>query len=214
MSKSKPNNKYYIPGIISMIFLPIAFYFFAKREMQKLLVWAIPIHWADTAFMNKKDAIFSNFNWQFPPKRNYLDIVFSGNQKDDNIKLEFAQIRIKEILKTRDTVNGIHFLFTDSANYGTFVETLDRLQIEGAKTYMPLENNLWFYHIQPATTVKPKEFHYLLIDDVIYVEPEVSRWNKTIESVKQVWQVSWQLIVLYCCLVFSIIALRLYNNRI
>lgn len=73
-------------------------------------------------------------------------LVFSGNKKDNKIKLVFARIKIRDILFTNDTVNGVHFQFSDSSQYWTFVKSIDILRAEGAKTYMPLGKDLWFYH--------------------------------------------------------------------
>jgi hypothetical protein len=147
MDKPKRKKIYYIPGIISLTLLTMAFFFFAKREIRQSNIWAIPIVWADTTFMNKQDIVFSKFKGNFPPKRNYTDIVITGSG-DDEIKQAYFQMKIREILKVNDTLSGLHFIFEDNATYGSFVQTVDILRIEGAKTYMPLENNLWFYHFQ------------------------------------------------------------------
>ena len=201
------NHKgYYIPGIISLTLLPIVFYFFTKREIRQSTIWAIPIIWADKAVMKKHDIVFSSFDGHYPPKRDYTEIVFTGNQLNDKIKLEFAQIRVREILKAGDTRKGLHFLFTDSSNYGIFIETVDKLRFEGAETYMPLENNLWFYHFQRNI------YDCLLCNDVIHVEPKISWWTKNKENVSKIWRTSWQLIVLYCCFVILVFALRRQTN--
>jgi hypothetical protein len=60
-------------------------------------------------------------------KRTYLTITFNESLTENNIKLAYAQIRIREILSNNDSINGIHFHFTEQAEYGTFVKLLDIL---------------------------------------------------------------------------------------
>jgi len=96
MEPPKHRKRYYIPGIISLTLLPAAFYFFVKKEIRQSTTWTISIAWADTAYMSKHNIAFSKYNGSFPAKRNYTDIVFTGDQQYDKTKLAFAQIRIKE----------------------------------------------------------------------------------------------------------------------
>jgi hypothetical protein len=211
MREPRRKKIYYIPGIISLIILPTAFLYFAEIEIRRSNIRTIPIVWADTAFLNKEDDAFGSFNGHFPPTRNYTDIVITGKQLDDETKLAFAQIRIREILKAGDTVNGLHFLFDDNAKYRSFVAAVDNLRFEGAKTYMPLDNHLWFYHFSPNPNVKLLEYDCLLCDDVVQIKQEISWWTKRKAIIVKGWNSSWKIIVLYCCFVW-IIALSRQKN--
>ncbi|WP_121357773.1 hypothetical protein [Flavisolibacter nicotianae] len=211
MDRPKRKRNYYIPGIISLLILPIAFCFYAKREIRQSTVWAMPLIWFDTTRLNKLAKLDTNLVEKFPPKRNFLTIAFTGNPSDDRTKLAYSEIRIKEILNGGDTLNGIHFLFGDSSSYGTMVGAFDNLQASGAKRYVAGEKDIWFWHV-PPDTVKPLEYECLLCNDVIYVEPEISWWTKTKESVSHIWKTSWQLILLYCSFVVSVVVLRRKAN--
>ncbi len=171
----------------------------------------LPIVLADTALNSKQGPMFSDFHRRSLPKRSYLDIVFTGEKHDDKIKLEFAQLRIREILITGDTLNGLHFFFGNSSSYGTFVETIDKLRLEGAETYMPVDNNLWFFHLQPEKVVNT-EYGCFLCDDVIVVKPRVHWWMLAKEKCIKIWLAAWQIIVLYVCFIISILALRRQKN--
>ncbi len=203
--------KYYIPGIISLTILPIAFYFYVKREIRLSTVWVMPLIWLDTAHLNRLAKLDTNFKEKFPPERNYIDIGFTGNQDNDRTKLAFSQIRIKEILKSSDTSNGIHFLFGNSSTYGTVVGALDNLRAVGAEGYLMGEKDMWFWHV-PRDTIKPVQYQYLLCDDLVYVEPEVTWWTKTRENIHCIWTTSWQLILLYTSFVLSVVVLRRKSN--
>jgi len=214
MDKPKRKKKYYIPGIISLLLLPWTFIYFAQRKIRQSTTWAIPIYWADTAILKKFEFGFEKYAGQFPPKRNYTVISYSGNSLEDKIRLSYAQIRIREILKGEDTLNGIHFIFGESANYGTFVETVDILRLEGAKTYMPMENNLWFYCFKKDTITRSSSFNCLLIDDEVSFIPKASWWIELKTYVMHIWQTSWQIVLLFFCFAASVFVQMLPSRNV
>lgn len=91
MDRKKRKKIYYIPGIISLTILPFLFIHFADKELKANSIAVIPIVLTDTNLPKKFPEVFKDYKETFPPKRNYTDIVLTGNLKDDGIKLEFAQ---------------------------------------------------------------------------------------------------------------------------
>lgn len=83
---------------------------------------------------------------ELPPKRNYLDIKLTGDDSEDKIKLKFAQLQIRQILREKDSLAGIHFMFGKNAKYWTFIKAIDVCKIEKAPTYIPHNNNLWLFY--------------------------------------------------------------------
>ncbi|WP_143011323.1 hypothetical protein [Chitinophaga filiformis] len=77
--------------------------------------------------------------------RNYQEIHFTGEKKTDDIKLAFARIRINEIIKQRDTLQGIHFSFGDSSKFTNLIQTLDILYQERAERYIIDNGEIWFF---------------------------------------------------------------------
>lgn len=77
--------------------------------------------------------------------RNYHEIHFTGNSDTDTIKLEYARIRIREIIQQADSINGIHFTFGDSTSINIFIHTLDILYQERAQRYIIDKGDVWFY---------------------------------------------------------------------
>jgi hypothetical protein len=102
----------------------------------------LPLFWLDSSLIKRQPSLMG-----LPKlKRTYLTITFNESVTENNIKLAYAQLRIREILSTDDSINGIHFQFTDRAEHGTFVKLLDILILERAKYYVPNENDLWFFY--------------------------------------------------------------------
>jgi hypothetical protein len=169
-----------------MILLSFVFYFFAIKQIR----WSPPLgsitqYFPGTAFLSRREI----FKDQYPPKRNYTDIVFTGIAKDDKIKLQFARIRIREILLLADTVNGLNFLFTENCRYETFISTLDMLRVEEAKYYLPVVNHIWFFHEPPII-----ETDSLKITPIgcgfVPVEHRISWGTKVWRNVVHVWRSS------------------------
>src|SRR5688572_20842892 len=142
---------YYIPGIFSLIIVPVLFYYYGSHYIKTLHQGTIDLFWFDPELTKKYPEVFSG---QYPEKRNYIDIQLTGEEQRDKVKLDFAQVRIREILAHNDSINGLHFNFSSESEYWSFVKALDILGAEGAKTYMPYENDLWFYHTPPDTTIQ------------------------------------------------------------
>ena len=211
MDRVKREKIYYIPGIISLTILPFLFIHFADRELKEKSVGVIPLVLADTNLPKKFPQAFKDYKGTFPPKRNYIDITFTGNETDDRIKLDFAQIKVREILSANDPANGLHFHFGDNSRYWTFVKAIDILKTAGAKTYMPLDNDLWFYHFPPDTTV----INWICgttYSDVVYEKPKVSWWTKAVTWTSGILKSSWQIILGFIAFLFSIHILRRQKN--
>jgi hypothetical protein len=140
----KHKKKYYTPGLISSAILSVVFYMVIMSATKPSGVRCIRVFFPDTAYLRRQNAS-TGIKEEIPPKRNYTDIMFTGTLETDKIKLAFAQVRIREIIKTNDTLNGVHFLFSDSANYGTFVVVINMLNNENAKRWLPVDNHLWYF---------------------------------------------------------------------
>jgi hypothetical protein len=211
MDRTKQRKIYYIPGIISSTILPIAFIILASREIKERTLSGLPIVLADTNLPKRFPEIFKNFKNNFPPKRNYLDINLTGDNQNDKIKLDFAQIRVREILLQNDTANGLRFKFGNSSQYWTFVNAIDILRFEKAKTYMPLDNDLWFYHFTPDTTLV-NWICGTTYSDIVYVKPKVSFWTKATKWTNDTWKSSREIVSAFMVFLFLFIMFKRQKN--
>ncbi len=208
MGKPRLKKIYYIPGIISSIILPSLFISFSHKEIKAKSLGVIPLFWTDANLPKKFPETFKG---EFPPKRHYTDIFFTGNKKTDKINLDFAQIKIREILSANDSLNGVHFQFGDSSQYWTFVKSIDILRTEGAKTYMPLDKDLWFYYLPPDTTIV-NWICGTTYSDVVYERPKITWWTKATYWTNKAWKSSWQIILSFVGFLLSTFIIRLQKN--
>lgn len=202
---------YHIPGIITLIILPIVFIYYSSNEIKSRKNTVLQIVLADTTLLKKYSDFFKSFRGSFPPKRNYRNIDLSGNIEIDKIKLDYSQLQVREILSQKDSVNGVHFNFKDSSHYGSFIKSLSILKIEGAKTYMLVDNDLWFYHFQPDTTISLMPYSCLLCDDVITIQPKVPWFTKANQWIKHILRNAWEIITVSFLFALSVLILKRHN---
>jgi biopolymer transport protein ExbD len=212
MDRIKRRKNYYTPGIISLTILPFVLMYFANKEIKARTVGVIPIFLANTSLAKKYPEWFTKFRGHFPPERNYVDIDFTGNIQNDKTNLDFAQLRIRKTLLQNDSTNGVHFIFSNNSQYGTFVKAIDILRFEGAKSYMSLDYDLWFYHFPIDTSTKQSDIKCFLCNDVVIIEPKKSWWTTATEETKQIWHSSWQIILGFSAFLLSILILRQMKN--
>jgi hypothetical protein len=136
---------YYIPGIISLILL-VPLSWIKLRQLQKgrdLRVMEITTSFKPTAML--RDTMYTQYYNTFPPTRDYLTFELTGDLSTDEIKLDSAQLRIREIEDTNDQTHGINFHFGDTAKYSALVRALDILTTEDINGfYLLYGRNLWY----------------------------------------------------------------------
>ena len=211
MDRPKRKRSYYIPGFISLLILPIAFHFSVQRQIRQSTTWAMRISWLDTARLKSFRKPDENLVVHVLPERNFTEIEFTGEQNADKIKLAFSKLRIKEILDRKDTLNALHFLFGNNSTYGMVVGAFDNLQALDVEKYVLGDKDIWFWNVPPDPAM-PIENSYLLCDNILHVEPEISWWTNAKENAGLIWIHAHQLILLYIGFITSIIILQRRNT--
>jgi hypothetical protein len=146
----KTKKIYYIPGLISLIGLPVlcCIYFFQNYKQDRVLT----VTFASKYDQKKTEAYPHVFDTTFlsqpPSRRKYIDITLNGNKFDDEAKINFFRVRAREIVRNRDTDNGAHLIFGDGSKYGSFVKILNYFRIDSIPNYAPFENHLWVLYTQ------------------------------------------------------------------
>ena len=128
---------YYPAGIISLALLPLLclWHFNAEKAFeQRGLV--------DVALFAKADTMPSRWSLSLsiPFYRKYLSIAFSGNDKNDSLKLTFAKMAINELVEAKDTLNGVHISLNDKTKYWAFVKTVELGYAKEIHSYMDQNN--------------------------------------------------------------------------
>lgn len=158
MIRPKRRKIFYVPGMISLLIVPFMFIEYANQELTCKPLYSLRINIADKSWLRKYPQLLTEFKGSIPPKRNYVDIIFDGDNTDNRIKLNFAQVRIREIIAENDSINGVRFHFTNSSEWWTFVESLNILHKEQAERFVPLDDDIWFFNIPANKEARVRDY--------------------------------------------------------
>lgn len=81
---------------------------------------------------------------KFLNSKKFTVVNLTGDSVSDKAKLEIAQINVKKIISTKDSIKGIKFHYEKKAEYWSYIRVLEIMQIEKAKTYLVYKNDIWF----------------------------------------------------------------------
>lgn len=173
-------KRFYIPGMISLIFFPILCVYYItistiKTEERAITVIMNPLEGSDVIMTNYASLI---------PERNFRQIILNGMSYEDKMNLGYAEHAIRRMINDRDTINGINFTFNKNVSYGILVSALNVCLKENAKQYVLKGNDIWvFYNLEndnfPSKSIRSTERNYSLENDVFYMESkEDALYNK------------------------------------
>ncbi len=172
---------YYPTGIISLIFLPLLCIWWLDKNQAFKKYAVIDIAWWSPSLHENNPEFYPK---ESHPNKIYTDINLTGDDKDDKTRLDYAQLQIRELVKSLDTATGVHFHFSDKSKYWTLIRALDICKTEKAKVYIPYENDIWVLNQKPDNPNEEKQKNFvidlILMDDVIVVKSD-----KQIEAEKK-----------------------------
>jgi hypothetical protein len=154
----KRRKIYYVPGMISLIFLPLicCLYLnkFHKKE-ERSIELSMPARY-DPKLDHKNKIVFDTTCLSWPENRRNYTIIDIDNSAKNQKNLKLFNDRVLQIIKTNDTVNAIHLLFGKESTYGQFIEALNICNKDTFPCYIVLDDNLWFLHKNYSQQIKNK----------------------------------------------------------
>lgn len=146
MKIAKKHRKlFYVPGMISLVVLPLLCMYNLVTNKSLLEYRSVDVSVSSFITNKKPDQTSQYDGLGYVPKRNYLTYNFNG--KNDEQKLSEANQTMLQLMKAKDTVNGVKFNFNRKATYDTFVRLIDQLAISSVPNYVIFENSFYVYVI-------------------------------------------------------------------
>jgi hypothetical protein len=136
---------YYVPGFVSLLILPLIFICYSNDRIKRLEPYALKILWFDSSVFK----LWERMGYETPTRHNG-SINLTG-APTEQVKHQYFQVAVREILCTKDTVNGIKVHFTDSSTYGVLIGVLDILKVERSIHYLPLNDDVYFLYMTPKS---------------------------------------------------------------
>ncbi len=213
----KHRKIYYVPGMISLIFLPILCVWYLNKNY-KPEERCLEVYFA-SKYIPHNSEIHHRFDTtvlsEQKNKRNYSEFIITG-ENSDKTKLSSIEKEVVHIVKENDTINGIHIVFGDNAKYESYINTLDILYKDSIWTrFIPFENNIWFLHFNNSIkekniwsnkTKKDKEYkkQYLINEELEYANRTfIEKYNYLLKF--------WPFFIIF--ILFSIISIRYITNN-
>lgn len=129
----KRKKIFYVPGMISLIFIPlVCFYHFYKTDAFKVyygIELSVPVG-------NEFE------EYKVLSLRKYKVFNFDGSHSEKK-KLNEMKLYLRKLRIEKDTVNGIKIHFGSKSYYQTFITSLDILVEENAPTWITNENDIY-----------------------------------------------------------------------
>ncbi|MGA9212374.1 hypothetical protein [Kaistella sp.] len=126
--KTSLTKKYYVPGLISAILIPLVFWYYGNRKLNEpipnVMDLGIPAKYNPNDPMSQRTTLESFRNWD------YKKIIVKPNEAKKNSKYYVSEL--KKLQQENKKETGIEFILNDNNSYGNFASILNDFHI--AKT--------------------------------------------------------------------------------
>ena len=226
----KRHKIYYVPGMISLIFLPILCVWYLNEHKNVLRNREIIVcnkyipKIKNEKFYRFDTSLLSSPNF----RRRYIELKINKSTNLLNT-LKLIEDNTKKIVKSNDTINGIHIILDDSVSYQAFISILDifpkyskfitTTEVNKAfrehkdlysPQYLIFQNHFWFYNLKyPKLENEVWECNLkcINVDYKPTFKQEIIEW---IENQKILFKL-WPFFLVF--IAFSIISIRYIKNK-
>lgn len=193
-------RKYYVPGMISLIFLPLVFIFFAFNKLNVSKQYTQEINLLPLKDSCRVNEIFPYFI------RNFKNEYIITNDKLVNQKLlKKASVELNELVKTNNEKEGILFKVPDDTHMQEYINLYDWLYENDVKRYLFLNNYLFCI---PITLNEEKLGGFT---NCVLYDHNIIQYSNTKEVelfVNDYWKHGRELMLLYLLFLLSIITIN------
>lgn len=154
----KRRKIYYVPGMISLIFLPILCVWYLNEH--KNVERCFEVSYAQEYNKEAENHRFDTSMLSLPEyKRQYIEVFISNSNVKNKSAFAIVQRKLNQILKNKDKHSGIHIIFSDNSKYESYIKAIDIIENSFKKhsafhTYCPYTNNIWVLYIKSNNQVK------------------------------------------------------------
>ena len=139
---------YYTPGLISLIGIPLLLVYYGSKQLSELKKTVFEVYWYNKSYWDTTNKIQSYISYNVPNRR-ILELEISGKIDEDEIKLKFGELYIKEIIAKKDTVHAVNFHLGNEWKYSMLVRILDMCTIHEVDFFAPSNNGVLMYYEYP-----------------------------------------------------------------
>lgn len=185
MSFKKHRKIFYVPGMISLVVLPLLCFWFIFSngflKEYKSFDYGIDEEYSKKIIKEKPKLIL----------RNNSTYVFNSSIEKEQNKLNSFQLAIRKLHQSNDSINGIKVHFGKHMNYEVFIRVLDIQAIEKTNTYYQIDDDLYVLGNVKEKNTKvsdiefPKCGYYDANKDFFAEQKTKANWLLLIKHLKQ-----------------------------
>ncbi|MBE8728021.1 hypothetical protein [Flavobacterium hungaricum] len=117
--RTKRRRIFYVPGMISLVLIPLfCLYHFYKVD-------AFKVYGSINISMPYEKDYFAKY--KFASLREYKVFDFNENESKTKEQLKNVRLYLQNLIKARDTINGVKLHYGPKMHYETFIKTIDIL---------------------------------------------------------------------------------------
>lgn len=172
--KTKLSKKYYVPGIISAILIPLVFWYCASRYVDKTVYTVVDLGLPVKSDPNR-DKEFPEYTFETYRDWNYKKIIVQPNSALKNQKYYISELKKLQQVNQRET--GIEFVIGEKNTYQDFIVLIDAMILAKQDFYgvdMDKTGHFFAVHI-----VKDKNFFDRGID-VVYGNDNIFNYKENV----------------------------------
>jgi hypothetical protein len=188
--KYQPHQKItYSAGLISLVLLPVlCLYWLYKFEISKIKHGVDIVFWS----LDAKKTVPEDYWLESVIKKKNTIINLTGNDRTDNISLQYAQVLLSKWKVDKDDSQVLNFHFGNNAKYWTFVEAINVCKAVKLNSYIPYQNNMyafWNFHPKPVPefSLPPCATFISFSDDIVQTKESIDLIILSQKFIKDYW---------------------------
>ena len=134
MINKRRKKIFYVPGMISLIFIPLLCLVYFYRTDSFTVYGSLNLVFSDDE---------SFFEYKVASLRRYKKFNLNGSKLKEQKNLNELQFFLRNLVKEKDTINGAKVNFGSKTHYDVFVSVLDILIVEKVPTWGLYEDDIY-----------------------------------------------------------------------
>lgn len=134
MINKRRKKIFYVPGMISLIFIPLLCLVYFYRTDSFTVYGSL-----DYVLLDEK----SFFEYKVSSLRRYKKFDLNGSKSKEQKNLNELQLFLRNLVKEKDTINGAKVHFGSKTSYDVLVSVIDILNVEKVPTWGPYKDDIY-----------------------------------------------------------------------
>jgi len=218
----KSRKIYYVPGMISLICLPILciWYLNDNKIIERCIILISPQRYVPNQVYENNLRFDTTVLSQPEYKRKYIEFKLNGDIINDKNTLNSFNSKLIKIIEDKDTITGLHINIKDNTKYLSMIKVIDICRTDSfSSCYLFYDNDFFYLHKEVSDSIKQiirsrknSINNNYFESDVVYVIPTktiTAKFKETTNTLKLIE--CGTLFIIY--IVFSILSISYIKNK-